>query len=874
MLLSMLSLGVNADSALSFDDVDGHWAKKAIEYVVGEGLMNGVGNGESFGPNMNLTRGMVVTVLYRDNGSPKSAFKGTFLDVKSKQYFAAAAEWAYENGIVNGTGTNDWGEPYFSPNRDITRGELATMFKRYADFKHVDTAKKLADISTYPDAGKVAKWATDAVKWAVGVGLITGKGGGAKPTLSPTDCASRAEFATIVKRFKTTDFDYLLYYNTPAVISKYTEPERTLVNNADVYVAVDGNDSNPGTFEKPLATFEAAKNKARELKATDRDGVVVAFKAGDYGSLNVKFDSSDSGTEACPITYCAYGDGDVVFRNGIVFKGSDFKPIDSGDYYLFPEASRNNIYKLDVNGILTAENLKDAIVTVDGELAQSARWPNLETMNTMSSKYADNALKFPELLRSRLESWHTFEGVTIEGAIIIDFEFNVFPVLSFNKEDLTMTFEMNGKVFPEDDAAYWSSKPHQFCNVSEELDNPKEYYLNEETMCLYVYAITPADVYSIANGGQFLSIGDGYKVGVNHVSFEGFDFNYCTETAIRTSHVSKNVSFKNIDIYSVNGRGIHLNGDGNKVEGCSVDTFTGEGLYCYGSNLTVKNNLIAHGDVGIYAAGVREVSHNEIFDMTDSAIYYADCPITIEYNVLHDVCLDGSDKGFIYNGASWFQVDGVIRYNVFYTTTGNGGMFIYLDDGLSNQEVYGNLFYGDVSKGVRINGGRNNDVYGNVFIKGDTHTGELLSLGAKYVTMFDEAGNPTGTLAQYHANSLGNKPQEGTDAYKLWQEKWPEALAINTNWKDVATDPDCGANPSYNVVKDNYSFVGAKNNKHEIDEPYYSKFSTVTNNPILSIDGNPLFVNPAIGDYRIREDADVSVVTALPYIPFEKIGRY
>jgi len=873
MLLGIFSAGLTASAALPFKDTDGHWATEAIEFVVDAGLMNGVGNGENFGPNMSLTRGMVVTVLYRDNGSPKAEFSGTFLDVKEGQYYAAAAEWAYRNNIVNGTGTNDWGEPYFSPDRDITRQELATMFKRYADFKNVDTTKKSADISTYPDSASVASWASDAVKWAVGVGLITGKANGGKTTLAPLDKAMRAEFATIIKRFKTTEFDYHLVFSAPVPVSKFTPPAEKLIENADIYVAVDGNDTNPGTLAKPLATFEAAKAKARELKASDKDGVVVAFKAGNYGNLNIKFDKSDSATEACPITYCAYGDGDVVFQNGIDIKGSSFKPIEDSDRYLFPDKNHSKIWKTSVDGIITADTLKRAIVMMDGEMMQSARWPNGTTMNTMVSKHADDALKFPEFLRERFESWHTLDGVTIEGSIIIDFEFNVFPILSFDEENLIMTFDTKGKIFPEDDAAYWSSKMHQFCNVSEELDTKYEYYLNEDTMCLYVYGEVPADVYSLSTGGQFISVGDGYNTGANYLTFDGFTFKYCTETAIRTSHISKHVTLKNLDIYAVNGRGIHLNGDGCTVENCEIDLFTGEGIFCFGSNLVVTNNLITNGYSGISASGVKEVSHNEIRGMQDSAIYYSDCPMIIEYNFMEDCCLDGSDKGYIYNGASWFQVGGVIRYNVFSSPKGTAGMFIYLDDGLSNQEVYGNLFYGAASNGVRINGGRNNDVYGNVFVKSDKHDGVMLSLGAKYVEMFDENGNPTGTLETYHANSLGNKPKPGTDEYKLWEEKWPEALKINTNWKDVATDIDCGANPSYNVVKNNYSFVGTRKNTHQVDEPYYSKFSTVENNPILDIDQNYLFKNPTIGDYSIRDDVDTSKITVVPEIHYELIGR-
>ncbi|MBR6807859.1 MAG: S-layer homology domain-containing protein, partial [Clostridia bacterium] len=75
MLVGTFAVSIPVSAELNFNDTDGHWGEAAIEYVVNAGLMNGVGDGTSFAPNMSLTRGMVVTVLYRDNGSPKQEFK-------------------------------------------------------------------------------------------------------------------------------------------------------------------------------------------------------------------------------------------------------------------------------------------------------------------------------------------------------------------------------------------------------------------------------------------------------------------------------------------------------------------------------------------------------------------------------------------------------------------------------------------------------------------------------------------------------------------------------------------------------------------------------------------------------------------------------
>jgi len=862
MLMSACFVTVSAEESMYRDVKVKRWSYPDIKYVSEKGLMNGKDEG-IFAPAETMTRAMVVTVFYRLAGSPAVEYAATFTDVKANKWYTDAVIWASNNGIVNGTG-----DAKYEPMANVTREQLATIIMRYAQFAYIKT-EKTVDITGYADYKRIHDYAREAMAWANAEGLITGK---TEDTLAPREGATREQFAAILHRFDTAEFDYELVYNTPVYGQNYVEPKRELVTDADFYVSPNGNDSNPGTLEKPFATFEKAKNAVRAYKANAKGGIKVAFMAGNYGSLNIKFDSSDSGTEECPITYCAYGDGDVVFMNGIELYGKDFSPIEESDYYLFPEASREKIYKLDVSSIMTADTLKNALVMIGDTLCQTARYPNGDRDTTMGQKYADDALKYLPVLKKRFDSWHTLDGVTIEGNIIIDYEFNVFPILSYDSENIIMTFDMGGKVFPADDAAYWAMKPHQFCNVSEELDDEHEYFLNEDTMSLYVYGDTPADVYSITTGGQFISVGDGYTDGVKWVNFDGFDLKYCTETAVRVSHVSKNINISNFDIYAVNGKGIHMNGDGNSVVNCKVEQFTEEGIYCYGSNITVKNNLITSGNAGIYAAGVTEVSHNEISNMTDSAIYYADCPITIEYNVMHDCCLDGSDKGFIYNGRSWFQVGGVIRYNLFYSTEDCAGMFVYLDDGLSNQEVYGNLFYGGMSQGIRVNGGRNNDIYENVFIKRDGDDGVLLSLGAKYAEMFDENGEPTGTLIDL-AKTVGEKPEEGTDKYKLWEEKWPEALRINTNWANVETDPDCGANAAYNVVKDNYSFVGKKNNEHSVDEPHFTRFSTVENNPVFGIDVNYLFVNPARGDYRIREDAGDANISKIPYIPFAEMGR-
>ena len=137
MLMSIFTAGMTVSAAgVTYSDVtEDMWSYEAIKFVTENGLMNGTG-GSSFSPAVSLTRAMVVTVLYRMEGSPAVSFiEDEFMDVKPDLFYSDAVAWAFDEKIVTGTATDDWGVPYFSPDREITRQELATMFIRYADFK-------------------------------------------------------------------------------------------------------------------------------------------------------------------------------------------------------------------------------------------------------------------------------------------------------------------------------------------------------------------------------------------------------------------------------------------------------------------------------------------------------------------------------------------------------------------------------------------------------------------------------------------------------------------------------------------------------------------------------------------------------------------
>ena len=179
-------------SALPFGDVaQDAWYYDAVQYVYENGLMDGTGGG-AFSPAATTTRGMVVTILYRLAGQPAVTGASGFTDVVAGQWYSDAVLWASANGIVSGYGNGSFG-----PGDTVTREQLAVILYRFAQTQGEDVTQTGA-LSTFTDGGDTAQWAQSAMSWAVGSGLISGKGNG---VLDPQGTATRAEVAAILARF-------------------------------------------------------------------------------------------------------------------------------------------------------------------------------------------------------------------------------------------------------------------------------------------------------------------------------------------------------------------------------------------------------------------------------------------------------------------------------------------------------------------------------------------------------------------------------------------------------------------------------------------------------------------------------------------------
>ena len=173
--------------ALPFTDVsEGDWYHDAVAFCWENGIMDGT-SGTAFAPNMILTRAMMAQVLYNlADGTPAAA--AGFPDVSPTAWYADAVNWAAANGYVTG-----YDNGLFGPEDDLTREQLAAILYRYAG-----SPAPAGTLDGFADAASASDYAVDALRWAVGEGLLTGKDGG---RLDPTGTASRAELAQILARF-------------------------------------------------------------------------------------------------------------------------------------------------------------------------------------------------------------------------------------------------------------------------------------------------------------------------------------------------------------------------------------------------------------------------------------------------------------------------------------------------------------------------------------------------------------------------------------------------------------------------------------------------------------------------------------------------
>ncbi len=173
-------------SASSFADVQQHWAKKEVEALAQQGVVQG-DNG-LFRPDDNITRAEFLAMVQRASGEQEQPYQGLFQDVKASDWFAGAVQYGLDSGLIAPA-------EQFRPNDNITREEMAKIV--------VEACRKAgleapADYrAAYPDVDR-SSWSAPYIDAADYLGIIRGMENG---LFAPQENASRGQGAVMIWRY-------------------------------------------------------------------------------------------------------------------------------------------------------------------------------------------------------------------------------------------------------------------------------------------------------------------------------------------------------------------------------------------------------------------------------------------------------------------------------------------------------------------------------------------------------------------------------------------------------------------------------------------------------------------------------------------------
>ena len=241
------------------------WYHEGVDFAVRKGCMVGTSR-TTFSPTLNVNRAMVITTLYALAGSPEVSGSCTFDDVQPGSYYEKPVIWAAENGIASGKSADS-----FAPAEPVTRQDLVTFLYAFANYMGADTAFRHDSLVSYADAGALAPYAVQPMKWAVGSGIISGVD---KTHLAPMMTANRAQLAVLLMRL----------WND--VLGVYTLPEGELeglnITPDHVLMAVGGTQelniaADPWNAKLGEITFSSSDETVATVSA---DGVVTGVAGG------------------------------------------------------------------------------------------------------------------------------------------------------------------------------------------------------------------------------------------------------------------------------------------------------------------------------------------------------------------------------------------------------------------------------------------------------------------------------------------------------------------------------------------------------------------------------------------------------------------
>ncbi len=672
-----------------------------------------------------------------------------------------------------------------------------------------------------------------------------------------------------------------------------------------VYVATNGSDSNPGTFDKPLLTFHAARDKARQLKDSGNypDGVIVYVRGGTY-SFSERLDLTEKDSD---VTWTNYGDEKVTITGGVSVNGKDFKKEEDKSILerVVDTSARDKIYMLDLKtyGItdmgepylpgaysygteFAAAGLPNASrpsspsseLLFNGESLTIARYPNTGYLNIdavidpgWDGDYPD-ARPVTDVFTirvkdDRMKHWTNApeNSILMFGFWKFDWADQTVPLKSINaeKKELTSAHPSRFAVLPD--------KEFYVFNLIEELDRAGEYYLDYDNAVLYL--IPPSDINKADIKLSLLETELVNMTNTKNILFDGIDAT-ATRAAVFQINDGENNRINDSEISYTASRCINIEGGKeNGVTNCYIHDVDGGITLEFGGDiktLTPSNNYAINNHIERYSrisktyvsairvGGVGAIAmHNEIHDAPHFAIDFSGQLSKIMYNNIYDVLQNTEDAGAIYGGLNWAGRGVQVKYNYIHDIHCNidgaplGVFGVYMDGGQCDMQVVGNVFenLSKNARGIQIGGGRDVVIMNNMFINCDSA-----------LWMVDVMTNVN--LEQRHYPSLRSLDEKVDLANnEIWKETFP-------NLYKLMELPDSQKQlPEGNIFTNNLTL-----NTTLLTGVVAKNYSDVSKNyTISSSDG---FVDFANKNFTLKEDSPI--FTRHPEfkpLPFTRMGR-
>ncbi|MFO1501853.1 MAG: right-handed parallel beta-helix repeat-containing protein [Verrucomicrobiota bacterium] len=598
----------------------------------------------------------------------------------------------------------------------------------------------------------------------------------------------------------------------------------------EVYVAPSGNDANPGTRARPLATLEKARDSVRALRrqAGANVGATVSIAPGTYlrrGTFELT--AEDGGTAPEPVIYRAEKGGQVKWLGGRILTGWH-RLTDESIRSRLETAARDHVLAADLPflepgqlGQLRSRGFSRPLSPAHLELFYGgrpmtlARWPNEGQWELIAGfpesrgTGDDHGGKVGELnggfmySGDRPSRWQWRNDLWVHGYWSWDWA-NSYERI----EQLDLEHHLVRTAAPHGLYGFRQGQRFYYLNVLEELDAPGEYYLDRERQRLYFW---PPD--SPVGGNEAALASEAMisvletplisLVNVSHLQLVGFALEGTRDSGIvirgGTNNLVAGCAIRLIGNYGLTIDG----GQSHRVLSCDIEDTGDGGVQIAGGDrqtLTAGRHRVENCHFqrqgrwskcyvpAVLVQGVgHTVAHNLIHDHPHCAILYGGNDHTLEFNEIHHVALETGDVGAIYAGRDWTFRGNRIRHNYIHETggVGMGSMGVYMDDCVSGTEIFGNIFF-QVQRAAFLGGGRDHQVENNIFIECDPAV-QIDGRG------LDQSPVWHGMVYDFMKKQLAAVPLD------LYQTKYPALTEIDQLYRSN----EKGISPTGNVVARN-----------------------------------------------------------------------